>query len=428
MNDEIRVKVSEEDQRKIFIRFIKKFKRDFSSSSNHLRIKNSDLSKYKRAITRYIPEDVLNKVVNYLKIESPKILEKGTLKEIRLKYMYQAHPKLREKYGDNWAKELTKRRDFKGINLEDFPNETYIYLTNEFKNRFFEYACNLTGSQNKLAKKINVPVSTLINWKKGWQKDTKRNKIGLQFIPLNKLKLISRILIEDNNQEFSMLNVQKHTLMYRMKAGNPIKNPKFPIKESPELTRLLFHLLGDGYGGGKGNSAGYKNIRNELLKEFKEDLKIFGDVPIYEQQYSIKFPRLIANIIVNFYNVNPRTFDSIISDKIIKLPKKYLYHGIRAFADDEGCMDGGVILCSANKNLLEGIGKLLDYIKLRHNNIRTCSSEKATYGGVYTITILDLKKYYKLIGFTHQIKKEKLEKYIKKKKFKSRRRELKLKS
>ena len=202
--------------------------------------------------------------------------------------------------------------------------------------------------------------------------------------------------------------------MYRMQAGNPIKNPIFPISESPEFIRLLFHLLGDGYSGGKGDMANYRNICNELLNEFKNDLKIFGEVPIYEQQYSIKFPRVLAQVIENFYEVDSRTFNSVVSDKMLQIPKKYLYFGIRAFADDEGtAYSHSVRISSANYNLLLGLTNILSMLKIRANELKSQKNNKATFGKTYYFDIRDIEKYRKYIGFTHSKKKELLEKYVK---------------
>lgn len=429
MDNTIRVKIDEKEQKQIFIKFIKKFKRDFTKASNYLGISNSCLSKYKRGVIKYIPEDVLIKVTDYLKIDKPLILERGTLTDIRRNYIKKSYPILAEKYGVPWTKEIVKRRDSKGISLEDFPDYIFIYLKDEYRSRLLECAYNYAGSLNKFSKIISVSPSTLETWYKGKQKDPIRNKIGLQFMPLSKLKLISKILVEDNNHEFSMENIERNIVMYRMQAGVPIKNPKFPVKESPEMIRLLFHLLGDGYSGNKKNSANYKNTCKELLDEFKQDLKIFGEVPIYEQEYSIKFPRIIAELIENFYGVNTMTFESRISDKIKKLPKRYLYHGIRAFADDEGCLGNSrVTLYSGNRDLLEGIKGILDYIKIRRSGIRTFFNPKATSLKGYEIGIQDLELYRKKMGFIHPKKKEKLEEYVRKKKTKRRKRLLKLKS
>jgi len=429
MSQHLRVKIDEKLQKEIFTKLIIKLDRDFTKTAKFLEITNSNLSKYKRAVTRFVPERVLLKATEHLKIEMPPILEKGTLSQIRSNYMKKAYPVLREKYSINCFKELTKRRDFKGISLQDFPDYIFIYLEDNYRKKFLQNACNLAGSQDKLARIIRISTSRFTNWYAGKQKDYKTNKVGIQFIPLRKIKIISNLLVEDNNYAFSMENIQRNVAMYRMRAGNPITNPIFPIKESPEMIRLLFHLLGDGYSGNKKDSANYKNIRQELLDEFKNDLNIFGNVPIYEQQYSIKFPRVIAEVIENFYDVNTMTFDSRITSNIKRIPKKWLYFGIRAFVDDEGCMTkSSIVLYSANSNLLEGIKQILDYLKIKRGEIRTKLSEKATYGKMFTIEIKDLGLYYKKIGFTHLKKKEKLEFYLKKKKRKRRSRLLKLKT
>lgn len=415
-SDEIRVKIDEKEQREMFSEFIRKFKKDFSKASYYLGISNSNLSKYKRCATRYIPKEVLVKLVDCLKIEPPKIIEEGSLTDIRRKYMHKAHPVLKEKYGKNWAKELTIRRDFKGVSLEDFPDNTFVYLEEKYRKRLFKSAYNLTGSLDKLSKTIKVSPSRLSFWYAGEQKDYKRNKIGLQFIPLSKLKLISELLVNDNNEEFSMGKIEKNTVMYRMRAGNPIRNPNFPIKESPELTRLLFHLLGDGYCGNKSNSAGYKNTCPELLEEFKNDLKVFGNVPIYEQKDSIKFPRLIAGIIKDLYQVNPMTFESRISDKIMKLPKRYLYQGIKAFADDEATVcSSSIRFTSANPILLKGIKEILGHLNLKDDEIKWRYSERATYGKIYYLEIKNMELFYKKVSFTHPKKKNLLEFNVKRK-------------
>lgn len=413
--EDVRVKIDEKKQRELFRNFLKKFKNDFSKASDYLNITKSSLSKYKRNVVRHIPKEVLLKVVNYLNIDHPKILYSGTIKKIRSDYMKKAYPVLEKKYGSNWAKELTNKRDFNGISLDDFPDYIFVYLDEQYRKELLESAYDLFGSLNKLAKVIQVSPTRLSYWFRGEQKDYKVNRIGLQFIPLQKLKLISKYLVEDHREEFSMENIESHILMYRMQAGNPIKNPKFPIKESPELVRLLFHLLGDGYSGKKGENANYKNTCKELLEEFKEDLRIFGDVPIYEQEYSIKFPRILAHIIEDFYEVKCQTFDSVISDKIFQIPNKYLYFAIRAFSDDEGSVySHSIRLSSANYQLIIGIKQILNFLKIKSNDVKFQLSQKAKYGKTYYLDIRDLESYRKLVGFTHPKKRNLLEKYVKK--------------
>lgn len=425
--DEIRVRIDEKLQKELFNNLIKKFNRNFGQASKCLEITQSSLSKYKRGVTKYIPQEVLFKIVNYLGVKYPDIIYSGTIKEIRNDYMKKAYPVLEKKYGSSWAKELTNRRDFKGICLSDFPNNTFVFLEEKYRKELLESAYALFGTLTKLANAIGVSVGRLSCWFRGEQKDYKRNNIGIQFIPLSKLKLISKYLLDDGSEEFSMENIEKNVLMYRMQAGNPIKNPKFPIKESPELTRLLFHLFGDGYSGKKGENAGYRNTYNELLDEFKEDLKIFGEVPVYEQKYSIKFPRILAKIIEDFYEVKCGCYESYISKKIFQISKKNLYFGIRAFTDDEASVySHSIRITSANYNLLDGIKDILDFLKIKTNKIKFQFNSKAKYQKVYYLDIRDLENYRKYIGFIHPKKKELLNSYVKK--IKSMRRKRLLKS
>lgn len=423
MQNEIRVKIEEDKQKEIFKKFLKKFDNDFQNASNYLNITKSSLSKYKRGVSRYLPEEVLSKIISHLKIEEPQIIYSGTLKEIRNQYMKKAHPVLEQKYGKSWAKELTNRRDFKGIHLENFPDNIFIYLEDNYRKELFKAFYNLFGSLHKASKILDVSFSRLPFWYYGKQKDYKTNKTNPQLIPLKQLKIIAKALVEDGREEFSMENIEKHTLMYGMRAGSPIKNPKFPIKECSELTRLLFHLLGDGYAGKKGESGNYRNTYQELLEEFKEDLTIFGDIPVYEQKFSIKFPQVLAKIIEEYYKINSRTYESQISTKIFQIPKKNLYLGIRAFADDEGTIyPNSIRISSANYNLLSGIKQILSYLNLKSNEIKSQQNLKARFGKTYYLDIRDIEKYHKNIGSTHPRKKELLYEYVKRKKSRRRKR------
>jgi transcriptional regulator with XRE-family HTH domain len=425
--EEIRIKIDEKKQKELFNNLIKKFKGGFDEVSSYLGITKSSLSKYKRGVVRYVPKEVLIKIVDYLKVEFPKTIFSGTIKQIRSDYMKKAHPVLEKKYGKKWAKELTNRRDFKGIHLDDFPDYIFVYLEDNYRQELLISAYDLFGSLTKLANAIGVSAGRLSCWFRGEQKDYKADKIGLQFIPLSKLKLISKYLVEDSREEFSMAEIEKHVLMYRMQAGNPIKNPHFPIRESPELIRLLFHLLGDGYSGNKNENANYRNTCNELLEEFKDDLKIFGYVPVYEQENSVKFPRVLAEVIENFYKVNSRTFDSAISDKIFQISNRNLCFGIRAFVDDEATVySHSIRLTSANFNLLEGIKEILNFLKINSNDIKFQFNSRARYKKIYYLDIRDIERYSKLVGFTHLKKKMLLKKYVKS--LKSRRRKRLLKS
>ncbi len=405
---EVRIKINKEKQKKIFEQLLDRYGNNFKTSSEYLCISRGALSKYKRGIISYIPKSVLYKIIKKVRIRLPKIKETKTLNQIRKDYLKKAREVLRKKYGKLWAKELVKRREQKGIGIEYLPNNTFVYIKKSFRKELLKAAYNLAGGLNRLSEKLTISPSTIHFWYYGEQKIN--NKKRLQFVPLSKLKKILKILELDNRNEFSLKNIEKNIIMYRMRSGNPIKNPKFPIKESPSLTRLLFHLLGDGYDGGKKDMANYRNTCRPLLEEFESDLKIFGRIQIYKQKNSIKFPRLIAQTIKKFYSIKFKTFESRINKNVKRLPKKLLMSGIRAFVDDEGSAYPSFIrVTSANYYLLRGIHSLLDTLNLQHGRIKLQKNKKATYGHTYYLDIRDTKKYLRNIGFTHPKKRRIIE-------------------
>ncbi len=401
-NNESRIKIDEKLQKELFYKIFKKFC-NVPDAASYLNITPSSFSKYYRCKTRYLPYAVVQKIVTCLNITFPQILESGNLTEIRLQYMKKAHPLLGEKYGVNWAKKLTIRRNQNKITLNDLPDNTYVYIEPNYRKSLLQNAVNLFNTESGLMKKLSLSTSRFVSWYKGEQKDYRSNKIGVSFIPLNKLKEISSYLCEYENTEFSMDEISKHVLMYRLKCGNPIRNVILPIKESPQIVRLLFHLLGDGYGGMKGESASYKNTCQELLDEVVRDLQIFGDVQVYRQNDQIKFHRIIADIIKNYYSIQFKTFDSFISPRIKGLNKELLCHGIRAFADDEAtAYPSFVRITSANYTLLTGIHELVSkYLKIESNIVKEQYSLKATYKKTYYFDLKDLREYKNKIGFTH---------------------------
>ena len=125
----------------------------------------------------------------------------------------------------------------------------------------------------------------------------------------------------------------------------------------------------------------------------------------------------MAKLILDFYGIKSGTYDSHISNRILQIPKRNLYFGIRAFADDEGtACSSSVRLSSANYKLLEGLIKILDFLNLNHSSIRSQKSKKAKFGEMHYLEIKDLEKYHKYIGFTHPRKRKILEFNVKRRK------------
>ncbi len=107
MDNEIRVQIEKEEQIELFRKFLKKFNKD-NDAAKFLGISKYSLSRYKNNKTRYIPEDILKKVVNYLGINLPLIREYKTLGEIRNEGIIKATKVLKNKYGSEFRNVLQK--------------------------------------------------------------------------------------------------------------------------------------------------------------------------------------------------------------------------------------------------------------------------------------------------------------------------------
>ena len=84
------------------------------------------------------------------------------------------------------------------------------------------------------------------------------------------------------------------------------------MKEDEKLIRILFHLLGDGYGGKYGLAKPfYRNYTKELLDEFEEDLRVFGEVPHIRRETIVEIPSIIGYILKYIYKINFESHSSL---------------------------------------------------------------------------------------------------------------------
>lgn len=107
MDKEVRVKIEGAKQKELFEHFLDNFSKD-KEAAKLLGISKYSLSNYKNNKTRYIPENVLRNIVDYLGVDFPDILESKTLKEIRRIMAKNATISLKNKYGREWKRILQK--------------------------------------------------------------------------------------------------------------------------------------------------------------------------------------------------------------------------------------------------------------------------------------------------------------------------------
>ncbi len=227
-------------------------------------------------------------------------------------------------------------------------------MEDKFREELIDNAINLFG-RKKLAKCLNIrKLDTITRWKKA---KIKRNKdwITPQGIPLNKLKTLLKLLNIELNQ------IEKYVKTYKSKGKSLlIKNPNLPIKESPELFRIIAHLIGDG-SANENNVSYFKNFNKVVYDEFADDLrKVFGDIELSLNKDNIVFPITVRHVLYKFYNMNFGTFNANVPKKLFQLPPKYAGAFIQGFFDDEGNVDTSCVrFYSYNKDVLESVRDLL---------------------------------------------------------------------
>lgn len=298
------------------------------------------------------------------------------------------------------------------FHLEQFPDNIYIFLENKYRKNFFETAIKVIGSKNKLSKLLNIHSRTLFDWYNGCRKQSYDGKIHIQYMPLFIIKKLSKILVKNGYKSLDMKNLEKYVLMYRTHSGNPVKSPKIPLKETPELASLLMHLIADG-SAQPNRTPHYFNTRPELLDEFEKNLRIFGNLKVIRNENEIYFSKTIADIMRNIYNIDFSSKKARVPEIFKYLPKSFSIALIRAFIDDEGSIgDGRITFHSINKMLLNDIKELLNihFPEITKHTSNICTGKGGSY---FYIKIGGIEYYQKSIGLTHKIKSKYLRYNIK---------------
>lgn len=296
----------------------------------------------------------------------------------------------------------------KQIELWDlYDKNIYVKIEKQITKQFFE---NFIKNNPRIKIKIwayknqkyFTPLNTII-------------KILDLFPPEEKIKF--KKLIESNIEE----------LRFGRGQGKSIKNPKLPIKFSPELAKICGHLIGDG---GirltKGDYAvHYTNKNPFLIEQFKQDiLKIFGSIESYYYKYKIKdknidlkvirFPSIIGVILMEFFGPMIKDTKKVL-DIILDSNKKSKSLFLQALFDDEGCVSSNrIIIEISNKKIIEAIKNILESeFFIQPTNISEKTHEKGQNS--YRLEIhgrKDICSFYNEINFSHPKKKEKLKGYV----------------
>jgi len=287
---------------------------------------------------------------------------------------------------------------YRKFHLFDFPeNRTYILLAGNFRRELLLLASKIAGSQNKLAKKLCISRQNIARWLN-----------GSLCMPLWALKRI--LLLIPPTQRPSLEQLERQVVSYQARGGKPIRNPNLPLVEDERLVRVFFHLAGDGYAGRYACGAPfYYNTSQNLRKEFIDDLKVFGDVPVKFEEggVRIRFPMIIGYFMKYIYRTSFLSYETRIPKEFWNINRDIIAQGVGALADDEGTVyPYRIRISSVNRPFLGDVLGLLikKFPELSgHADIRKG-------GGIYHIIVhpSGMRLFAQTIGFTHPQKNARL--------------------
>ncbi|MGC8812622.1 MAG: LAGLIDADG family homing endonuclease [Candidatus Aenigmatarchaeota archaeon] len=282
----------------------------------------------------------------------------------------------------------------------DFPDNVRIYLNDKFRKWLFEKLKEICGSRYRLAKLLNLHPMSIKEYELGHS--SRKFKV---YISVKIIKQFIEILDKASKRYF-LKELEKNITSYRSRGGWIVSNPKLPIRESPKLYSLIFHLIGDGCDSAK-STPYYCNIHGELINEFISSLKIFGNVKIeVDMQHGVMyvyFPKVIANLLSDIFKVE-FTHPTHLPHSIFEANEECKAAAIRAFIDDEGSVSNAFYITQKSRNILKQLKILLNQFNIKTGKVgKTCE-------GAHRFTILkeSYETYFKKIGFTCREKRRKI--------------------
>ena len=214
------------------------------------------------------------------------------------------------------------------------PEVLRVMLSNEFRQRLFEIACQSAGSMAALARLMEVPQSTILKY---------RN--GNRTIPYLFLQRLSVFLRDQSNCKYQN-EIKKHVSGFKLGTkGNSAVTIK--IKEGTEEldfenadgARIIAAILGDGYLGD--NVASYINPDTTLQTKVNESIqKVVGNIPVNKiyRGKEVRYPQALAMILKKVglplgpkVYTNPSVPSWIKKSNDINIPRIFL----RQFFSDE---------------------------------------------------------------------------------------------
>jgi DNA-binding transcriptional ArsR family regulator len=302
------------------------------------------------------------------------------------------------------------------IDLFDLPNKKfYVKLQTEFLDNIMKEIKKKYGSYRKFYISSRINESSFYSWykKKMYPLSVIRKLCKSINIPLKK--------IQENSTELRSRTYPSIS----SGISSPIF-PKFPIRLSEELSRIIAHLLGDGCL--TINRRGHYNLQyynkcKKLREIFKADAKkVFGNVHIHEAiNKGVPYVFLPAPVSIIILSLMPKTSSSSsrVPNFIRTASRKIKKEFIKAFMDDEATVRYKppvryIGLTLSNKKLLKDIRDILKEFDIQTTKIHDRIYKKRYVAYYFNIiNHHNLNNFCKKIGFYHPEKRKRLDKLIK---------------
>tara|TARA_Y100000310_G_C20693899_1_gene824151 strand:- start:3033 stop:4151 length:1119 start_codon:yes stop_codon:yes gene_type:complete len=291
----------------------------------------------------------------------------------------------------------------------DPPDNVYVGLEPNFREKFFNIMFEKFGGKRPYARFLGVAQMTAKRYHKGYFE--KKGVIYPLAIPISLFKksktLINKELIEELESNIIYLKA--------ISRANAIYSPKLPFKESAAFYRTVSHIIGDG-SASKGKTPYYSNQTQELRQQFMQDLLSFGDMKIYERKplttEMVYFPKVLSDILAHILNIK-FSYPTHLPQSIFTANKKCKSALVQALFDDEGTVSTSISISMKSKRIIEQLKKLIERLMV------SCTAvSKNNNNGCYTVSIskkdvLNIKRFKEKIGFSQHKKRKYLECTIK---------------
>ena len=293
----------------------------------------------------------------------------------------------------------------------DFPDTTYIYLKDNFREEFFKGMFERVGGKRPYARFLGLGQTIVKHYHKGYF--YKNGTKYLQSIPVSLFKK-SFSLMDDELREKLKNNI---CLLKAHGKSIPVLNPKLPINESPAFYRIVAHMIGDGSASGN-KVPYYANTCKQLREQFKQDLNIFGHVKVYETKTTttpiVCFPKVITDILSYILNVK-FSYPNRVPKSIFHASDECKSSFLRALFDDEGTISTNLAISMNHPNLVNEIRSLVDSFGIETSKVMIKKNKLNKDNYYFSIRSKSFKMFRDKIGFSHPKKKNNLDAAISRK-------------